>query len=169
MQSNSYPYHALQLESAATEAVRQLVNDFFGDRGRFTSVVKNKVSYPKARQIQRNDRVDLILAVPGVKREDIEIDVRDGRLVVSGQMSEAYRNDKDEIILNELHSSKWSRAWSIPEDLDIDGISANLEDGMLLITVPVRAEIVKAREPRKIEIGCKKQIATETNEENEAV
>jgi HSP20 family protein len=76
------------------------------------------------------------LDVPGVKREEIEIDFESGRLSISG---ERVRETKDETASN--HRSQRSfgsfrTTFSLPGDVNGDKIDAKLKDGVLTVTVP---------------------------------
>ncbi len=79
--------------------------------------------------------------VPGVKKEDVKIELNDRLLTVSVEKKE--KNGEEE------SSFSYSRSISVPDSVKADAISAKLEDGMLTVTLPKSEE----RKPRNIELS----------------
>jgi len=79
--------------------------------------------------------------VPGVKKEDVKIELNDRLLTVSAEKKE--KNGEEE------SSSSYSRSISVPDSVKADSISAKLEDGILTVTLPKSEE----RKPRSIELS----------------
>jgi HSP20 family protein len=79
--------------------------------------------------------------VPGVKKEDVKIELNDRLLTVSVEKKE--KNGEEE------SSFSYSRSISVPDSVKPDAISAKLEDGMLTVTLPKSEE----RKPRNIELS----------------
>lgn len=80
------------------------------------------------------------LELPGVRKEDIQVDVQDRLLQVSAERRET-SGDKST-------SFSLSRSITVPEGVATDGISAKLEDGLLHLRLPKQEQ----RQPRSIEI-----------------
>ena len=79
--------------------------------------------------------------VPGVKKEDVKIELNDGMLTVSAE-----KREKD----GESESSySLTRSVSVPDGVNAEAISAKLEDGVLSVTLP-KAE---HRKPRSIALN----------------
>jgi HSP20 family protein len=79
--------------------------------------------------------------LPGVNREDINVEVVDGYLTI-----EATRKTKE----NEREESfRFSRSISLPDTVRADGVSAAYENGVLTVTLPKREEA----KPRKISVA----------------
>lgn len=74
--------------------------------------------------------------VPGVKKEDIRIELNNGMLTVTAERRE--KSDKSE------SSHTLSRSVSVPEGVNAEAIAARLEDGILNLTLP-KAEHKKSR------------------------
>lgn len=83
----------------------------------------------------------------GVKKEDVTVDVNERRLSI-----EAERKEVKDLKYNrkESFTGKYKRSFIIPNDADIDNISANLEDGVLTVKVPKLSEPKETK--KKIEI-----------------
>lgn len=81
--------------------------------------------------------------VPGVRREDIDIDFGQGHLSVSGERRHEATEEKKSYRQSERSFGAFSTSFALPADVDGDKISADLKDGVLTITVP------KSDDPRK--------------------
>jgi len=79
--------------------------------------------------------------MPGVKKEDVKIELNDRLLSVSAEKKE--KNGDEE------SSYSYSRSISVPDSVKADSISAKLEDGILTVTLPKSEE----RKPRNIELS----------------
>jgi HSP20 family protein len=90
--------------------------------------------------------------VPGVKLEDINIEVENGTLSLSGSRSYASEENKGGYHRQERFYGSFHRAFVLPETVDIEKVSAGYENGVLTITLP-KKEIAK---PRSIKIGVNK-------------
>lgn len=86
--------------------------------------------------IQDNDTEYTIEAeLPGVKKEDVEITLNDGRLNISVKKEEVSENKSKKYIHRERKYAQMSRSILLA-DADDEGIKAKLEEGILTIQVP---------------------------------
>ncbi|HCN77265.1 MAG TPA: heat-shock protein Hsp20 [Verrucomicrobiales bacterium] len=79
--------------------------------------------------------------LPGVKKEDLKVEIHDRLLNVSAERKE--KNGEQE------SSFTLCRSISVPEGVNAEGISARLEDGILVVTLPKQEH----RKPKLIEIA----------------
>jgi HSP20 family protein len=89
--------------------------------------------------------------LPGVKTEDLEVSMTGNRLTVSGTRSEEKRREDDRFFAYERAYGTFSRSFVLPEGTDLDRLRADLQDGVLRVEVPKKAEM----QPRRIEVGGK--------------
>lgn len=96
--------------------------------------------------IYENDNEILVHAdMPGVKKEDIRVDIDNGTLSVSG----VRRFDTHGVATwEEFSDLEYLRRFSIPQTIDIDQVNAELKEGVLKLHLP-KSEAAK---PRMIEI-----------------
>jgi HSP20 family protein len=87
-------------------------------------------------------------AMPGLSKEDVNLEVKDNALVLSGRMK-PLGSDEDSWVRRELPRGEFYRAFSLPSDVRAAKVSATMRDGVLEIRLPKADE---AR-PRKIAIG----------------
>lgn len=86
--------------------------------------------------------------LPGVKKEDIDIKVEDGVLVVSAIRK--YKNEltRDNYYICESSFGKFERRYTLPDSVDTDKVSAKLDDGRLSIEL----QKTKKAKPKSISI-----------------
>ena len=85
------------------------------------------------------------LAVAGFSEEDIEVEVKDGILIIRGHNSK----DEREYAHKGISSRKFEKSFRLSEFVVIDG--ANLVNGILVVNA--RVEVPEERRPRKIKLG----------------
>lgn len=87
--------------------------------------------------------------LPGVKKDDIKIDVHDNILTIHGE-----RNYKEEIKEEDYYKvetsfGKFQRQFTLPDNVDVENISASSNDGVLEVVVP---KLEKAVEKKTIKV-----------------
>jgi HSP20 family protein len=100
---------------------------------------------------EAEDHFDITAELPGINKGDIELTIQDGKLEIKGESKEETNEEiEGQSVRREFRSSKYYRAFNLPEYIDEDNIEANLEKGMLKIRIPK----VKPPEPtrKKIEV-----------------
>jgi HSP20 family protein len=76
--------------------------------------------------------------LPGLSREQIRIDVHDGRLTLQGRRDARVSCEQYHQV--ERGHGEFARSLALPAGVDVDNISADLRDGVLTITVPKAPE-----------------------------
>ena len=104
--------------------------------------------HPAVDVLESKDAYLIRAELPGMKREEIKVEVKDGNLVLSGETKSEKPADGVEYRHIERVAAKFWRSFSLPESAKSDGVEANYRDGVLEIRVP-KAEEMK---PRQIEI-----------------
>jgi HSP20 family protein len=84
-------------------------------------------------------------SLPGVSREEINVELTDGYLTLSASRKAAEGNGKA------AESFSFSRSISVPDDVQTDNISAAYESGVLTVTLPKREEA----KPKKVTVAVK--------------
>ena len=84
--------------------------------------------------------------MPGVKKEDIHVSVDGSLVTVSGEVKKEKEEKKgDQVIRSERYFGKVERTFSLPQDVDEAKVEAKYADGVLKLTLPLRAT-TKAKE-----------------------
>lgn len=74
----------------------------------------------------------LTVDLPGIKKDDVKIDLRDHHLIVSGERKEEAKGR----LSRERFYGAFSRTFTLPQNVKLDKIEANYENGVLQIAVP---------------------------------
>ena len=90
-------------------------------------------------------RVDL----PGILEADLEISLEGNRLSVAGKREEDALKEGERIHLAERSHGRFSRTFTLPEDVEGEKVLAELRNGVLTLMVPKRPEV----RPRKINVS----------------
>ncbi len=94
------------------------------------------------------DRFLVECDVPGVKLDDITVQLKDGVLEVSGERKAREENGGVKTTMNERRFTRFSRKLQLGKDVDVNGVDAELDNGVLRVTVPKAASVM----PRQIQI-----------------
>jgi len=80
----------------------------------------------------------LTAELPGLRREDIDIHAEETRIVIRGERAGHVPCEQYHRV--ERGHGRFSRAFALPEPIDVDAISADLKDGILTVTIPKSAD-----------------------------
>lgn len=96
---------------------------------------------------QNSDTVVAVVEVPGMRKEDIDISLRDGMLTIAGERQSS-SGEGENAERTERFSGKFRRSITLPTRVDAGKVSATYKDGILTVTLP-KAEEAK---PKKVEV-----------------
>ena len=125
-------------------------NDFFGNMS--LDAGGNKA--PAINVLEDDTGYKLELAAPGMTKDDFQVHInRDGNLVIELEKKcECHEDKKDKYIRREFTCSKFHQTLILPENVDKDGIAANVENGVLYIDLPKLQKAKVEEEKRMIEV-----------------
>lgn len=105
------------------------------------------ISYsPVVDIFETEDALTLLADLPGVKQEDLDIDLDDRRLTITGLVDSV--DTRFRPLYEEYGVGGYTRSFELGDTIDRKGISASLKDGVLTLVLP-KADRLK---PRKIEV-----------------
>ena len=110
--------------------------------------VPGRFYVPNTDVYETEDALTVVMEMPGVDRKDVEIELKEGVLRVEGRIDFAKYGGM-EPVYTEYNVGHYGRSFSLSDRVDQERIAAQLEDGVLTLTLPKTAE---AR-PRRIAIG----------------
>ncbi|MFW5877106.1 MAG: Hsp20/alpha crystallin family protein [Myxococcota bacterium] len=90
----------------------------------------------------------MLAELPGVRPEDVQIQVEDNVLTLTGERKLEHEDQKEGYHRVERAYGSFTRSFALPRTVDTTGIEAELKNGTLVITLPKRAE----SQPRRIEV-----------------
>ncbi|MBW0464717.1 hypothetical protein O181_004432 [Austropuccinia psidii MF-1] len=100
------------------------------------SSVVSKVVRPKMDLIEKEDSLILTTELPGAKKEDISIDLQNGRLTVSGHTKSSAHHSEGNVRVSERTFGSFNRTLAVPPSVSHDQIKASFTDGILEVTIP---------------------------------
>ena len=115
----------------------QMVESQFPDVVRQVGIKPyGNTAYPKVNVYEYDDKIGIVAEIPGLDKKQLNVEVEDGVLTISGDKHSAFENEGAKILRKELKESSFKRQFELGELLDGDNISANFKDGILSIDVP---------------------------------
>jgi HSP20 family protein len=128
--------------------VQDEINRMFEDIGNpFGWVEQGRVA--PAMDVRETEDAYVIEAdVPGLKKDDVHIEVADNVLTIKGERTEEQRENRKDYHRVERQFGSFVRSVSIPGGFDAGRVSARFENGVLTVTLPKPEE----RKPRRIEV-----------------
>jgi HSP20 family protein len=125
--------------------IHSLVNDLFED-GLNRSSDETSVRWSPAMDIlESNDAYIIRAELPGFEKDDLNVEVKDGTLTLSGQRKSEELAEGVQYRSVERVSGKFVRSVILPKTVNADRIQASYKDGVLEIQVP-KAEKAKPRQ-----------------------
>jgi HSP20 family protein len=101
--------------------------------------------------VEAEDHFVLKADLPGLTEEDVNIEVQDGTLAISGERKAEHEAHERGWYRIERSFGSFNRSLTLPDGVDPDGIDASFSHGVLQVRIPKPAE----RKPRRIAIAAK--------------
>ena len=125
-----------------------LFDSFFPTRATSENGGSSALWAPRLDLSETDDAYFVHVDLPGLKKEDLEINFEDGTLSISGERHAQTGDENHKFVRVERSYGRFYRAFSLPQTVDVDNIEASFEDGVLNIRVPKTEEV----KPRRISI-----------------
>ena len=121
----------------------------FGGRDLAAGNGNRQSEWRPAADIAETDKAYIIKAeLPEVRKEDVDVSVHDGVITIRGERRYEKTDDSEQQHRIESFYGQFSRSFSLPSDVDQNGISAESKDGVLRVYLPK----VEAKQPKSIEV-----------------
>ena len=105
----------------------------------------SRLAYSPLMNVNETDSDYLIMMdLPGVGKKDVDVNLSNGILIVSGERKTSEKSDENNSIRREATYGTFSRSFELASDIVEDKIKANFKDGVLNITIPKAEEIKPA-------------------------
>ncbi|SMO42274.1 Hsp20/alpha crystallin family protein [Gracilimonas mengyeensis] len=122
-----------------------ILDEFFNDSLKY----RNDSFTPSVDISETEENFEVSVALPGMNKDDIQVDLENGRLTISGERK--FENEDKGKNYHRVESGfgTFSRSFHLPDTVDESSISAKYENGVLNITIAKNEEKVK----RQIEVS----------------
>jgi HSP20 family protein len=137
---------AREVDSLQSE-VNRVFDAFFGTAGGGS---RTRRWVPAMDLVETDDHLVLKADLPGMRREDVEIEIKDGVLTVAGERRTDHEEKSEGFYRVERAFGRFSRSLTLPDGVDADSIAAEFEDGVLEVRIPKPEE----RKPHRVAIGA---------------
>jgi HSP20 family protein len=137
---------ARELDTLQTD-LNRVFDAFFGGR-EANGVTRRWI--PAMDLVETDDHLVLRADLPGLDQEDVEIEVKDNVLTVSGERRAEQEESSNGYHRVERSYGRFSRSLSLPQGVDADQVQAEFDKGVLEVRIPKPAE----RKPHRVQIGA---------------
>lgn len=124
------------------------LNKFFFGFGRKGDEEGQAMWAPTMDIYEDKEAIKVYVDLPGMKKEDISINVEDNVLTVKGERKFEEENKKKNYYRIERSYGTFRRSFALPNNVDTGKIAANMKDGILTVEIPKKEEA----KPKEIEI-----------------
>ena len=129
-----------------SRSFNDIVDEFFNNNN---NSYRRDNFMPSVDVSETETQFEVSVELPGMKKEDIAIDLEKGRLTISGERKFKNEEEGKNFHRVETQYGKFSRSFYLPDSIDEDTIAAKYEDGILNITINKSEDKVK----KQIEIA----------------
>jgi len=95
---------------------------------------------PQVEVFRRGDELVIRCDLPGLRKEDVRVDVQNDQLVIQGQRSWGNEEDREGMMRSERRYGSFYRVLPLPEGVRAEDTRASYKDGVLEISVPAPQE-----------------------------
>jgi HSP20 family protein len=134
-----------EVDSLQSE-VNRVFDAFFGNG----SGSRTRRWVPAMDLVETDDHLVLRADLPGLSRDDVEIEIKDGVLTVAGERRADHEEKSEGFYRVERAFGRFSRSLTLPDGIDADSVTADFSDGVLEVRIP-RPE---QRKPHRVAIGA---------------
>lgn len=127
----------------------RVIDDFLGRDFALPTIRSRRA--PNYDLVQKSDRYELSLDLPGVKPEDVKVELDGNTLKIEAERKSEERKETETVLVNNRYYGKISHAFTLSDDVDSGQVNAHLDNGTLMVSMKKRV----ATQPRRIEIGAK--------------
>ena len=127
-----FPFHDL---GALPTRLARMMDEVFGERPRLPTITSPAID------VTETDNLYVVTAeVPGVKKEDLSVEFKDGVLGIRGEKKSEREETKEKARLLERAYGAFSRSLTLPSDANVDDVDASFKDGVLRIEIQKKPE-----------------------------
>jgi HSP20 family protein len=123
---------------ASTDLFRPFFEDFLPGLNEGGSRLSGMLRTPAADVVENENEIRVMIEAPGMRAEDIGIDLENNVLTISGEKREKHdeSDDRSTWHLSERRYGRFSRSFVLPRDVEQERIEATFENGVLHVIVP---------------------------------
>jgi len=136
------PKSELKKHSSPLEEMERMFNDFFQQRF-FAPTWMPRFKFPEMADVstsvdmfEEGDNLVIKAELPGMKKEDINVDLKDDVITISGEKKSEEKTDRKDFHRVERTFGSFTRRLRLPVEIKADKVEASFKDGVLEIKMP---------------------------------
>jgi HSP20 family protein len=133
--------------------VNRIFDTFFGG-----SDTRARRWVPAMDLVETEDHLVLRADLPGLEKDDVNVEVKDGVLTISGERRAEHEEKSEGFHRVERAFGSFSRSLSLPDGIDAEKVAADFDKGVLEVRIPKPEE----RKPHRVSIGAESVNGTAT-------
>jgi HSP20 family protein len=123
---------------------------FLGPSLRTRGISEPAAWSPEIDVFEKDNRLVTKVDLPGMKKEDVKVEVTDGHLAISGERRSEAEEKKDNFYRCEREYGSFYRAVPLPDGVKLEDVKASFSDGVLEVSIPLAAK--PEAKARRVEI-----------------
>jgi len=124
-------------------------------RGLFGSPARESLWAPRIEAIQKGDRFIVRADLPGLKKDDVQVELAENSLTIRGERREQHEEERDDYFHSEREYGQFYRSVPLPEGVIAETAQASFRNGVLEVTM--QAPPAEATRGRRLEIKDESQ------------
>jgi len=138
-ETRNMKYNIVQSPFNSTIFNDNAFSNLFDNFMTLNQVRDNYMTVPRANVIKNENGYSIELAAPGFSREEFELSVDNNTLTVSVNTEDTPDYEKS-VTMREYKFQSFTRSWTLPENSNVEGVSARYDAGILYVDVPVESQ-----------------------------
>ncbi len=123
------------------DVFRDALEDFFSTGAEIAPWLRKGLDFGPAVDVSESDKeYKAEVELPGVKKENLNVTVDEGRLYIEGRREQEDRDEGENYLRVERSSGSFARTLQLPPHVDEEGAEAEFKDGVLTVRLPKTAE-----------------------------
>jgi HSP20 family protein len=159
--SNKEGIMAITPYRTSTDLFSPMLEDFFRPLSGWGGRMGGMLRTPEADVIESENEIRVTVELAGMNAEDIELDLENNVLTISGEKQEEHQRETDTWHLSERRYGKFSRSFVLPRDVEQEKIEAEFHHGVLNVTIPKSERARRKRIEVRHGAGGKQRIETQ--------
>lgn len=125
-------------------------------------------SFGRADLSETDSSYELQVDLPGLTRDDVDIEYSNGALVVSGERRDEREDERKGYYLSERTYGGFRRVFRVPESVDHEKIAAHFNDGVLTVELPKTEQAQQSSRRIEVKDGKESRQGSESSESRES-
>ena len=115
-----------------------------------TSTLNQAAWTPQIETFRRGNKLVIRADLPGLRKEDVRVELEDGALAISGERHEEHEEERDDFYRSERAYGRFYRAIPLPDGVNENQVDASFKDGVLEVSVPAPKQ--EERKAKQIQV-----------------